>query len=137
MTPEPNRKMSFDGLHCTLHIEPHACGVVVLLISGTDIGEFGETPMRVLNDYLAGKGPARLFIDAREVRGASIEVSGEWARWLSAHKVQLREISMLTGSRFIEVTADFVRRFADLEGLMRIYTEAAAFDAALAQSLAE
>jgi len=68
--------------------------------------------MRVLNDYLAGKGPARLFIDARDVRGASIEVSGEWARWLSAHKVQLREISMLTGSRFIEVAADFVRRFA-------------------------
>jgi hypothetical protein len=135
MTPEPIRETCFDGMHCTLRIEPHACGVVVMRIAGTDIGEFGETPMQVLNDYLSGKGPARLFIDARDVRGASIEVSGEWARWLAAHRVQLREISMLTGSRFIEVTADFVRRFADLEGVMRIYTEAAAFDAALAESL--
>jgi hypothetical protein len=33
------------------------------------------------------------------------------------------------------MTADFVRRFADLQGLMRIYTEPAAFDAALEESL--
>jgi hypothetical protein len=73
----------------------------------------------------------------RDVRGASIDVSGEWALWPAAHKVQLREIRMLTGSRFVEVTADFVRRFADLEGVMRIYTEAAAFDAELAGWLAQ
>jgi len=66
----------------------------------------------------------------------SIEVSGEWAVWLGKHRVQLREINMLTGSRFVEVTADFVRRFAELEGVMRVYTEAAAFDAALADALA-
>jgi hypothetical protein len=136
MTPDPVPDATFEGRHCTLQIEPHACGVVVMRISGTDIGEFGETPMLVLNDYVAGREPVRLFIDAREVRGASIEVSAEWAVWLGKHKVQLREISMLTGSRFVEVTADFVRRFADLEGVMRIYTDPAAFDAALAESLA-
>jgi hypothetical protein len=41
---------------------------------------------------------------------------------------------MLVGSRFIEVTADFVRRFAALEGVMRIYTDPAAFDEELSAS---
>src|SRR5215471_13495117 len=77
MTPDPARQISFDGLHCTLRIEPHLNDVVVLRIAGTDIGEFGEAPMTRLSEYLAGKDPVRLFIDAREVRGASIEVSGE------------------------------------------------------------
>jgi len=125
----------FDGVHCHLSIQHFPAGVVVVRISGTDIGEFGDLPMRELTDLLSRTGPVELFIDARDVRGASIHVSGEWAAWLRANKAQLREVSMLTGSRFIQITAGFVRRFADLEGIMRIYTEEAAFDTALALSL--
>ena len=84
--------------------------------------------MRGLDDCLAGAPPVHFFIDARDTRGASIEVSGEWAVWLAARKNRFSRISMLVGSRFIEVTADFVRRFAELEGLMRIYTDPRAFD---------
>jgi hypothetical protein len=124
-----------DGVHCTLAIRKFNPGVVILKISGTDIGEFGDAPMVKLQECLGDGPPVQLFIDAREVRGASIEVSGEWAAWLSANRSRLGGISMLTGSRFIEVTAEFVRRFADLQGVMRIYTEPAAFDVALADSL--
>jgi len=128
--------MRFDGIHCTLTVQKFPSEVVLLKISGTDIGEFGSAPMLELKQCLTGVDPIRLFIDARDVRGASIDVSGEWAGWLLAHKAHLRDISMLTGSRFVEVTADFVRRFADLQGIMKIYTEPAAFDAALTESLA-
>ena len=125
----------FDGIHCTLSIQTFPSRVVVLKISGTDVGEFGDQPMAALAKCLSGTDPIRLFIDARDVRGASIEVSGEWAAWLHANKAHLREVNMLTGSRFVEVTAGFVMRFAALQGIMRIYTEAAAFDAALAEAL--
>jgi hypothetical protein len=125
----------FDGVHCHLTIQQFPAGVVVVTISGTDIGEFGDAPMLELSERLKGNAPAELFIDARDVRGASIHVSGEWASWLRANKAQLREVSMLTGSRFIQITADFVRRFADLGGMMRIYTEEAAFDTAMALSI--
>ena len=128
--------MQFAGVHCTLSVRNYA-GVVVMKISGTDIGEFGDAPMLELAKCVEGVGTAELFIDARDVRGASIEVSGEWAEWLRAHKASLRGINMLTGSRFVEVTADFVRRFAGLQATMRIYTEAAAFDAALEGSLTQ
>jgi hypothetical protein len=109
-------------------------GVVVLRISGTDVGEFGDTPMQVLNEWLADSGPVEFFIDARDVRGASIEVSGEWAQWLSRQKSKWRTVTMLTGSRFIQVTAEFVRRFSDLEGIMRICTEPEVFETALHES---
>jgi hypothetical protein len=125
----------FDGIHCALVIQRFPGDLVVLRISGTDVGEFGAGPMQGLKEWLSGNAPIHLFIDARDVRGASIEVSGEWAEWLRANKAHLRDISMLTGSRFVEVTADFVRRFASLQGIMRIYTEPTAFDAALAESL--
>jgi hypothetical protein len=134
MAPEP-RRMFYEGIHCKLLIELLPNRVVVLRISGTDIGEFGEVPMRALNDWVTGSAPVDFFIDARDVRGASIEVSGEWAGWLGAHKEVLRTVTMLTGSRFIQVTAEFVRRFASLEDIMRICTEPAIFDHALAEAV--
>ena len=134
MAPGP-RQIRYDGIHCNLLIEQFPARVVVLRISGTDIGEFGEAPMKALAEWVDSGGPVEFFIDARDVRGASIEVSGEWAGWLSAHKNGLRSVTMLTGSRFIQVTAEFVRRFASLEGIMRICSEPAVFDAALDESL--
>jgi hypothetical protein len=131
MAPE----VRYDGVHCAIAIERPAPEVLVLRISGTDVGEFGDAPMQGLDERLAGGPPVRLFIDARDTRGASIEVSADWARWLGTHRQQLRAIDMLTGSRYIEVTAGFVRRFADLHGVMRIYTDPKAFDAALADAI--
>ena len=64
-----------------------------------------------------------------------IDVSGEWAEWLRTHKAHLGEIRMLTGSRFVEITADFVRGIAALQGIVRIYAEPAVFDATVSESL--
>jgi hypothetical protein len=112
---------------------PHR--VFVLRIAGTDVGEFADAPMRVLDGWIAGSDALNLFIDARDVRGASIAVSGEWAAWLGAHRDLLKSVTMLTGSRYIQITAEFVRRFAALEGIMRICTEPDVFDKSLAEAL--
>ena len=133
MAPEPG-KLRYEGIHCDLRIEQPASRVIVLRISGTDIGEFGAAPFQSL-DHLLGAEPIDFFIDARDVRGASIEVSSDWAAWLNTNKDSLRSVTMLTGSRFIQITAEFVRRFASLEGIMRICTEPEVFDWALAESL--
>jgi len=132
---EEPREIRYDGIHCNLAIQRLSPGVVVLKISGSDVGEFGDAPMLALNQWLAGAESVQFFIDARDVRGASIDVSGEWARWLRAHKVELSTITMLTGSRFILMTAEFVRRFSALEGVMRICTEPSVFENALAEAL--
>lgn len=91
--------------------------------------------MKALNERVRTSDPIDLYIDARDVRGASIEVSGDWAGWLTSHRSELRSVTMLAGSRFIQLTAEFVRRFASLEGIMRICTEPAIFDFTLAEAL--
>ena len=97
---------------------------------GRDAGEHGNAPLRALEEELA-RGPFSLFVDARATLGASIDVSNVWAQWLRNHRDHLDQIHMLTGSRFVQLTADFVRRFAELGDAMRIYTDGAAFDEAL------
>jgi hypothetical protein len=102
----PLREVLYDGVTCKLVLEEFPRGVVVLRISGTDTGEFGEAPMEAL------------------------------AGWLNAQKEALRSVTMLTGSRFIQVTAEFVRQFASLQGIMRICSEPGVFEGALADALA-
>jgi hypothetical protein len=67
-----------------------------------------------LDEWLSEMAEAELFVDARDVRGATIDVSGEWAVWLGRQKTKLRAVTMLAGTRFIHLTAEFVRRFAEL-----------------------
>ncbi len=126
--------LRFEGVHCTIVLEQLANAVVLLRISGTDTGELGDSPMRALDEWLAESRPIALFIDARAVRGASVDVSSDWASWLSANRNHLKSVTMLTASRFIQITAEFVRRFAQLNGIMWVCTEPALFDLALEQA---
>jgi hypothetical protein len=128
------QEIRFDGIHCRLSIGKPAHRVVLMKIAGTDVGEFGDAPMRALAECVGDTPLVHLFIDARDVRGASIEVSGEWAGWLSANKAILENVTMLTGSRFIHITAEFVRRFSNLEGSMRICTDPVIFEFALREA---
>jgi hypothetical protein len=125
----------FVNLDCTMTIEELAPGVVLMVIEGADIGQFGEAPFRTMAQLLANDRHVELFIDARHARGPSMDVSGDWALWLGRHRNALRHVSMLTGSRFVQLTADFVRRFAELGDVMRIYTEASVFEGALSNAL--
>jgi hypothetical protein len=133
---QPQHIVRFKTKHCELTLERPAPGVIVLKLSGHDIGELGDAPFRELAaDVTPGARPLELFIDARDGQAASIDVSGAWAEWLRTHRAQLRVIYFLTGSRFIQLSADFVRKFAALGEQMRIYTEADAFEAELASGV--
>jgi len=121
---------TFEGRHSTIAIARPVPHVVVLTISGRDAGEHGNGPQRALDEELLA-GPYALFIDARRTLGASVDVSNIWAQWLRGRRDQLERIHMLTGSKFVQLTADFVRRFAELGDAMLIYTDGAAFDEAL------
>lgn len=104
----------------------------MLRLAGWDTGEFGDAAMKEIARDFAHGGALQLFIDARAVKGATIDVSNDWALWLRANRTRFAHVSMLTGSPFVQLTARFVQRFAELGDLMRIYTDARAFDAALA-----
>jgi hypothetical protein len=134
MAKVENRSIQYEGAHCKLAITKPSARVIVLRISGNDVGEFGEAPMQALSEWLDGMASVEIFIDARAVRGASIDVSGEWAKWLEKNRDRLSAVTMLTGSRFVQITAEFVRSFAKLEGIMRICTEPEVFERALGEA---
>ena len=127
MAPTPR---TFEGLHSTIVIARPAPHIVLMTITGRDAGEHGDGPQRALDEELRG-GPFALYIDARRTLGASVDVSNVWAQWLRANRDRMHEIHMLTGTKFVQLTADFVRRFAELGDAMRVYTDGAAFDEAL------
>jgi hypothetical protein len=126
--------VELSGVNTTMTIKRLAASVVAVVISGTDVGELGEAPFRALDQQLA-RGPFSLFVDARRTKGASVDVSNLWARWLRNHRDDLVRIHMLTGSRFVTMTADFVRRVAELGDAMLIYTDPNVFDETLDAAL--
>lgn len=105
---------------CTMLIERRADTSLHVTIEGHDVGEFGALPMRCLEAFMPATGSVRLRIDARRARGAALQVSNDWAHWLAAHRDRFESVTMQVGSVYVRVIADFVRRFAGLEGLMRI-----------------
>jgi hypothetical protein len=121
---------TFEGKHSTFTIDRPVPHVVVVSIKGRDAGEHGDGPLRALDEELVA-GTFALFIDARATSGASVDVSNIWAQWLRSRRDHLDQIHMLTGTKFVQLTADFVRRFAELGDTMRVYTDGAAFDEAL------
>ncbi|HKO93927.1 MAG TPA: hypothetical protein VJU61_22390 [Polyangiaceae bacterium] len=128
MATEPVR---LEARHAVFAIDRPAPGIVRLTIIGRDTGEFGAAPFRELEKDLTGSVKPEIFVDARAVAGASVDVSAEWARWLIQHKARYTRLSFLTGTRFMHLTASFVQRFTQLGERMRVYTDAGAFDAAL------
>jgi hypothetical protein len=121
----------FNGLHCTLSIRRPVPGVVLVIFEGLDVGEFGDAPFRELAQDVGTGAPIEIFIDARKVPAASIEVSAEWAQWMTIHRGVIQRLNILCASRFVELTANFVQRFTQFGDRMRIYTEVAAFEEAL------
>jgi hypothetical protein len=96
--PSERAALTWVGARSTLRIHRPAPGVVVVTITGTDVGEHGDEPFAELMKD-AALGSFELFVDARDSRGVALEVSGRWARWLAAHRASLRRVHMLAMSR--------------------------------------
>jgi hypothetical protein len=120
-----------EAVHMAITIARPSPRVVLVTITGQDTGELGDAPFREIEKHLGGAERPEIFVDARGSLGASVDVSAAWASWLMNNKTRYARLSILTGSRFIELTASFVQRFTGLGERMRIYTEPGAFDAAL------
>ena len=128
--PDCSTRLFTDA--CSFRIERRSPSTVLVCIEGHDVGEFGPLPMRCIEAFMPDELPVELFVDARGTRGASMDVSNDWAAWLGRNRLRFSAIRMLTASKYVQFTAGFVRRFSELEGVMRVYEDAAAFDAELA-----
>lgn len=127
--------VDIEGAHGRVTITRPGRGVIVVTYSGHDVGEFRDVPFRELDRCVAEEGPVHLFVDGRASNGATVEVSSEWARWLGANRERLASVHLLSGSKVIQMNANFVKRISAVGEKMRIYTDASPFDADLAAAL--
>ena len=109
-----------------------APGIVLLHVAGHDVGHLGDRPRLEAERLLGAEG--ELFIDAREARGASIDVSGQWASWLMRQTGW--RTRMLVRAPFMRLSAEFVARYGQFGDRFRVMTDEAAFEAELGATLA-
>jgi hypothetical protein len=121
----------FEAKDCTVTIAKVREGRVLVTLEGRDRGELGREPFAELEKSFSAEYGLTLFIDLEAAVGASLDVSGSWAVWLRANRQNLEQVHMLTGSYFVELSAQTVKRFSDLGEKVRLYTDRGAFEAAL------
>ena len=108
---------------------------VLAVFKGPDVGEFGQAPFQELAKDLNTGKQIEMFVDARAVPQASLDVSSDWAQWMIANDKSLIRINMLCATPFVQLTARIVRNLTTFGERMRIYTEAGAFEQALGTAI--
>jgi hypothetical protein len=110
-----------------------AAGAMLVTITGNDTGQFGTKALDEIRLEIMRYGPLELFIDAEQALLVSSEVSQEWTRFFSTSRAQLRRVSVLTGSKLINLTVAIAQHLSNTGNLIQIYSDRELFDGAIAR----
>ena len=106
-------------------------GVVLMIIAGADRGEFGTAPHAELDDDIRKFAPCEMFMDLTGASLAALSVQKSWTEWLSQRRPWLKTVNILVAGKYVHVTVEIAKLFSRTGELIRIYTDASAFDGAL------
>jgi hypothetical protein len=110
-------------------------GIILMSATGHDVGQFGDEPFEWLEQEMGRHGSIEVFVDTREMFNATQTVADGWSNWISRHRSRLKRMSLLTSSKYVQMTLEVAKLFSRTGELMRIYTDAPAFSDAISQSL--
>jgi hypothetical protein len=121
------------GQSCSFTFRRLRPGVMLVAITGFDRGEHGARALDEMQAEITRFGPLHLFVDARDATGATTAVSDAWTAWFQASSKSLRQVRILVGSRHLKQTVAVSKLFSRTGDLIRIESDPAAFDAAIAR----
>ena len=124
-----------DG-RCTFVFERLRQGAMLVTISGIDNGQFGTAPLDEIRIELLRHRPLELFIDAQAAVAVAVPVSKEWTHFFSLNREHLVRVSVLVGSKAIELTVAIAQHLSQTGNLMQIYSDRELFDARVKASKA-
>jgi hypothetical protein len=107
---------------------------LLVTIIGNDHGQFGSTALDEIRLAMLRNGELELLIDAERAANVSVEVSQEWTKFFSASRDQLSRVSVLTGTKLINLTVAIAQHLSNTGNMIQIYTDRGLFEAALAQA---
>jgi hypothetical protein len=73
--------------------------------------------------------PVELYVDAQGAVAVNVAVSKEWTQFFSLNREHLSRVSVLAGSRAIELTVAIAQHLSQTGNLIQIYTDRELFDA--------
>lgn len=109
-------------------------GALLVTITGNDTGQFGTAALDEIRLEIMRYGALELFVDAGQALLVSPEVSQEWTRFFSTTRSQLKRVSVLTGSRLINLTVAIAQHLSNTGNLIQIYSDRELFEAAITRS---
>lgn len=114
---------------CTFVYQRLRPGVLSIVISGNDTGQFGTTTLDEIRSEIGRNRPVELFVDAREALGPAVSVSDEWTRFFSTHRADLSRVHVLVGSKVVYLTVAIAQHLSRTGNLIQIYSDPALFAA--------
>jgi hypothetical protein len=106
-------------------------GVLLVSVSGSDMGQFGTASLDEVRLEMLRQRPVELFVDAAAAQLVSVPVSKEWTQFFSLNREHLSRVSVLVGSRAIELTVAIAQHLSQTGNLIQIYTDRELFAARL------
>ena len=98
-------------------------GSLLVSASGSDTGQFGTAVLDEVRAEAMRFGPVRLFVDATGAQYVAVEVSREWTKFFSTNRNNLRRVSVLVGSRAMQLTVAIAQHLSSTGSLVQIYTD--------------
>jgi hypothetical protein len=111
-------------------------GVLLVIIEGYDDGSLGDACFDQIQAEMARFGPLELFFDTGATLGAATPVREAYTAWFAAQQARLRRVHIFGASRFILSTMHISRELSRTGDLIVVYSDRAAFDAALGRARA-
>jgi hypothetical protein len=109
-------------------------GALLVTITGNDEGQFGSSALDEINLEIHRYGTLELLFDAERAELVTVKVSQEWTRFFSENRHHLKRVSVLTGSKLINLTVAIAQHLSQTGNLIQIYSDRELFQAALAKA---
>jgi hypothetical protein len=128
-TSQPERQVLADGRwelsagKATFVFERLRPGALLLTISGIDSGQFGTATLDEVRLEMLRHRPVELFVDAKSAVAVSVQVSKEWTHFFSLNREHLKRVSVLVGSKAIELTIAIAQHLSQTGNLIQIYSD--------------
>jgi hypothetical protein len=130
----PDRRTRLEAGDGSFEFAPLRDNVLHVTIAGQDLGQFGYAALDEIGLALLRKPPLELFIDAEQATSVSVDVSRQWTQFFSTNRQQLKRVSVLTGSKLVNLTVAIAQHLSQTGNLIQIYSDRALFDKMIADS---
>lgn len=127
-TVQPDGSIVLSAGNCRFVFRRPKAHVIEVTISGVDNGQFGTSTLDELRLAIMRERPLEIFIDAREAMAPAVGVSEDWTRFFSEHRNELKRVSVLVGSKVVELTIAIAQHLSRTGQLIQIYSDPEIFD---------